>query len=245
MAEGRRPLASVRGGARPPRWSGRPAGARAQTRAGVLAGVLAVLVWLVAALPARAGLEEGRAAWQGGDFTRAFEEFLPLAAAGDSTLQNQIAAMYYTGQGVPQDFTKAAEWFKKAATAGSPEAQYCLGKLYYHGQGVPQNFEDAVKWLTDAALGGKGGAQFLLATLQLYGKGIEANPVKAYFWTLLAVAAPDLPAEDKPAAMALRDQIQATLSKRQIESMQTMVRHWAPRKGLPAPAPAAAPRRGG
>ena len=79
--------------------------------------------------------------------------------------------------------------------------------------------------------------------MQLYGKGMEANPVKAYFWTLLAVAAPDLPAEDKAAATALRDQIEATLSKRQIESMQAMARSWAPRKGAPAPAPA--PRRGG
>jgi len=203
---------------------------------------LTVAAFLTTSLPVWAGLEEGRSAWHDGDFARAFEEFLPLATAGDVTLQNQIAAMYYTGQGVPQDFPKAAEWFKKAAAAGSPEAQYCLGKLYYYGQGVPQNFEDAVKWLTDAALGGKGGAQFLLATLQLYGKGVEANPVKAYFWTLLAVAAPDLPAEDKTAALALRDQIQASLSKRQIESMQTMVRNWSPRKS--APAPAAAPRRG-
>ena len=141
-----------------------------------------------------AGLEEGRAAWRDGDYARAFEEFLPLATAGDVTLQNQVAAMYYTGQGVPQDYAKAAEWFRKAASAGSPEAQYCLGKLYYYGQGVPQNFEDAVKQLTEAAQGGKGGAQYLLATLQLYGKGIEANPVKAYFWTLLAAAAPAPPA---------------------------------------------------
>ena len=205
---------------------------------------LTVAALLATSLPARAGLEEGRTAWRDGDFARAFEEFLPLATAGDVTLQNQIAAMYYTGQGVPQDFAKAGEWFKKAATAGSPEAQYCLGKLYYYGQGVPQNFEDAVKWLTEAALGGKGGAQFLLATLQLYGKGVEANPVKAYFWTLLAVASPELAAEDKAAAAALRDQIQAALSKRQIESMQTMVRNWSPRKSVPA-APAAAPRRGG
>lgn len=211
---------------------------------GVWGAAMAVAALVATASPVRAGLEEGRAAWRDGDYARAFEEFLPLATAGDVTLQNQIAAMYYTGQGVGQDFAKAAEWFRKAATAGSPEAQYCLGKLYYHGQGVPQNFEDAVKWLTEAALGGKGGAQFLLATLQLYGKGVEANPVKAYFWTLLAVASPDLPAEDKTAATALRDQIQASLSKRQIESMQTMVRNWSPRKSAPAPAPAAAPRRG-
>jgi len=216
-------------------------------KGGLALGCAVCLAWgvLGQALVARAGLEEGRAAWRDGDHARAFEEFMPLAAAGDVTLQNQIAAMYYTGQGVAQDYAKAAEWFRKAASAGSPEAQYCLGKLYYYGQGVPQNFEEAVKQLTEAAQGGKGGAQYLLATLQLYGKGVEANPVKAYFWTLLAVAAPDTPAEDKSAALALRDQIGATLNKRQIDSMQAMATAWTPRKTPPAPAPAAAPRRGG
>lgn len=210
-------------------------------------GCAASVAWAALGLSAvaRAGLEEGRAAWREGNYPRAFEEFLPLATAGDVTLQNQIAAMYYMGQGVAQDYAKAAEWFRKAAAAGSPEAQHCLGKLYYYGQGVPQNFEEAVKQLTEAAQGGKGGAQYLLATLQLYGKGVEANPVKAYFWTLLAVAAPDTPAEDKSAAQALRDQIGATLNKRQIDSMQAMVNAWTPRKTPPAPAPAAAPRRGG
>ena len=195
------------------------------------------LVWAVGlavfwGLPgvAFAGLEEGRQAYRDGDFARAFTEFLPLATAGDVTLQNQVAAMYYTGQGVPQDFAKAAEWFKKAAAAGSPDGQYCLGKLYYSGQGVPQSLEEAAKWLTEAGLAGKGGAQYLLATLYLYGRGVSKNPVKAYFWSLLAVASPDLPAEDKAGAQALRDQIQATLNQRQIESIQTMAKNWSPRK---------------
>lgn len=124
---------------------------------------LSGLLWglaVVAFLPvlARAGLEEGRQAYRDGNYEQAFQEFLPLAQAGDITMQNQVAAMYYTGQGTPQDFDKAAEWFRKAAQGGSPEGQYCLGKLYYYGQGVPQNFEEAAKWLIQAGLAGKGGA---------------------------------------------------------------------------------------
>jgi hypothetical protein len=206
------------------------------TRAG-----LAVILFLGLPLPAVAGLEEGKQAFRDGDYARAFEEFLPLATAGDTTVQSQIAAMYYTGQGVPQDFGKAAEWFKKAAVAGSPEAQYCLGKLLFHGQGVAQNFGEAAKWLTEAGLAGKGGAQYLLATLYLYGKGVSSNPVKAYFWSVLAAAATDLPAEDKSGVVALRDQIEGMLSPRQVESIQTMARNWAPRRGV---APAAPVRRG-
>lgn len=192
---------------------------------------LAVAAVLAFSLPALAGLEEGKQAYRNGDYPRALEEFLPLASAGDVTVQNQVAAMYYTGQGVPQDFVKASEWFRKAAMAGSPDAQYCLGKLYYHGQGVPQNLNDAAKWLTEAGLAGKGGAQYLLATLYLYGKGVSPNPVKAYFWAIRAAMAPDLPAEDKDGASALRDQIQGLLTARQVESIQTMARNWSPRKG--------------
>lgn len=204
---------------------------------------LALALCLGVAVPATAGLEEGKQAYRDGDYARALEEFLPLAAAGDVTVQNQVAAMYYTGQGAPQDFVKAAEWFRKAAMAGSADGQYCLGKLFYYGQGVPQNFEDAAKLLTDAGLAGKGGAQYLLATLYLYGKGVSKNAVKAYFWSILAVGAPDLPSEDKAGATALRDQIEGMLSPRQVESIQTMARSWTPSKR--SPAPVTGPRRGG
>ncbi len=201
---------------------------------------LLLALCLMAAAPAAAGIEEGKQAYREGDYARALEEFLPLAAAGDPTVQNQVAAMYYTGLGTPQDFSKAAEWFKKSAATGNADGQYCLGKLYFHGQGVLQNFEEAAKLLTDAGLAGKGGAQYLLATLYLYGKGVSPNPVKAYFWTILAVAAPDLPAEDKAGAIALRDQIQGMLSQRQIESIQAMARNWSPSKRT---VPPGGPRR--
>ena len=193
-----------------------------------LIAALAVLAWLAG--PARAGLEEGKQAYREGNYAQALQEFLPLAQAGDTTLQNQVAGMYYTGLGAPQDFDKAAEWFRKAALGGSPEGQYCLGKLYYYGQGVPQQFEEASKWLGEAGLAGKGGAQYLLAVLYLYGKGVSKNPVKAYFWATLAARSDDIPADDKTAALALRDQIQAMLSQKQVDSIQTMARDWAPRR---------------
>ncbi|KAF5040577.1 Secretory immunoglobulin A-binding protein EsiB [anaerobic digester metagenome] len=196
----------------------------------LVAAVLTATCLFVAPHTAQAGMEEGVKAYREGDYAKALEEFVPVAAAGDVTVQNQVAAMYYTGQGTPQDFVKAAEWFKKSASLGNADGQYCLGKLYYYGQGVAQNFSDAAKLLTDAGLAGKGGAQYLLATLYLYGKGVSKNTVKAYFWSILAVAAPDLPAEDKTAATSLRDQIEAMLAPRQVESIQTMAKNWSPRR---------------
>lgn len=190
---------------------------------------LAVVWFFAAAVCARAGLEEGKAAYRAGKYAEALAEFLPLAEGGDVTAQNQVAAMYYIGQGTPHDFIKAAQWFQKAAEAGDADAQYCLGKLFLSGQGVPQDFESAAKLLTEAALAGKGGAQQQLAMLYLSGQGVPQNPVKAYFWALLAVTAPDLPAENKASATALRGQIEATLAPRQIKSIQTMAHDWAPR----------------
>jgi len=198
-------------------------------RSGV-SGLLFALALCFLAAPAAAGLEEGKQAYREGNYAQALLEFLPLAEAGDVTVQNQVAAMYYTGQGTDQDFDKAAEWFRKAAQGGSPDAQYCLGKLYYYGQGVPQQFPEAAKWLSEAGLAGKGGAQYLLAVLYLYGKGVSQNPVKAYFWALLAAQSDDIADEDKTSASALRDQIQAMLSQKQIASIQAMVRDWAPRR---------------
>ena len=194
------------------------------------AALLALVLVLGLAAAAAAGLEEGKQAYRQGDYARALEEFLPLATAGDATVQNQVAAMYYIGQGTAQDPAQAAEWFRKSAVQGNADGQYCLGKLYYSGQGVAQNFEEAARLLTEAGLAGKGGAQYLLATLYLYGKGVSRNPVKAYFWSILAVAASDLPAEDKAGALGLRDQIQAMLSQRQIDSIQAMARNWTPGK---------------
>lgn len=200
---------------------------------GVVCWALAVVAGAIS--PARAGLEEGRQAYRNGNFDQAFQEFMPLAQAGDLAMQNQIAGMYYTGQGTPQDFEKAAEWFRKAAQSSSPEGQYCLGKLYYYGQGVPQNFEEAGKWLTEAGLSGKGGAQYLLAVLYLYGKGVSKNEVKAYFWTILAGQSEDIPADDKTAATALRAQIESLLTAKQMDSIQAMVRNWTPRRKKTAP----------
>jgi TPR repeat protein len=58
--------------------------------------------------PARAGFEEGLAAFYSFDYATALHEWIPLAEAGDSRAQYQLALMYYRGEGLPQDYEKAA-----------------------------------------------------------------------------------------------------------------------------------------
>ena len=114
-----------------------------------LAAVL--LVALVG--PARAGFDEGVAAFNLGDFTTALEEFRPLAERGDAMAQSNLGIMYENGQGVPQDYAEALKWFRKAATQDDVNAQYHLGRMYDIGQGVPQDYVQAYMW-------------FILATVQ-------------------------------------------------------------------------------
>ena len=58
----------------------------------------AVALWPTVA---RAGLEEGRQAYRNGNYGQAFQEFLPLAQAGDTTMQNQIAGMSVVAFNLP------------------------------------------------------------------------------------------------------------------------------------------------
>ncbi len=201
-------------------------------RAAAILGVMLVLCLFSA--PAPAGLEEGKKAYREGDYAAALREFLPLAEAGDVTVQNQVAAMYYAGQGTDPDQTRAAEWFRRAAERGSPEAQYLLGKLYVHGQGVPQNYEEAAKWLQESALQGKPQAQALLASLYFSGQGVARNEMKAFFWAELSSRAENLPEEDQRFASGLRDQIQPLLEPAQVESVREMIATWEPKRKRPS-----------
>jgi len=59
------------------------------------------------ALPARAGFEEGLAAYERGDYATALKEWQPLAVAGNADAQYYLGVMYAFGQGVPQDYREA------------------------------------------------------------------------------------------------------------------------------------------
>ena len=75
-----------------------------------------------------------------------FRQTLQLAEQGVAEAQNNLGAMYYTGQGVRQDYAEAARWYRKAAEQGDVQAQYNLGLMYYKGQSVRQNFHLSKEW---------------------------------------------------------------------------------------------------
>ena len=104
----------------------------------------AILIGLAA--PAWAGLVEGVAAYNRGDYATALRELRPLANHGDSLAQSYLGFMYDNGQGVPRDYAEAAKWYRKAAKQGEAIAQANLGFMYFRGEGMARDLTQAYMW---------------------------------------------------------------------------------------------------
>jgi TPR repeat protein len=71
-----------------------------------------------------AGLNEGIAAYDKGDFSTALREFEPLAAQGDAIAQYALGTMYDEGKGVSIDYSEAI----RAITMPRPDLEACMKK---------------------------------------------------------------------------------------------------------------------
>lgn len=118
---------------------------------GLITAAFAVGLVLTAPVLARAGFEDGAAAYQQGDYAKALREWTPLAEQGNQRAQYNIGYMLFNGIGVAKEPDKAARWFGMAAAQGDAAAQMSLGVMYGTGQGVPQDYTQAYIWLTLAA----------------------------------------------------------------------------------------------
>lgn len=70
-----------------------------------------------------AGLDEGDAALESGDYAKAFKEFEYLADHGNASAQYSLGLMYARGDGVPKDYFLAYMWFDLAAAQGNNRAR--------------------------------------------------------------------------------------------------------------------------
>jgi TPR repeat protein len=145
-----------------------------------LAGVL------LAAPAARAGLEDGVAAYRNGDYAAALSVFRPLAEQGLPDAQFYLAQMYREGQGLPRDGAKARTWYARAAARGLASAQYNLGQMYRTGDGVTRDASLAALWYRQAAERGHPRAQDHLGLMYAGGVGVKRDLVEAYAWVALA-----------------------------------------------------------
>jgi TPR repeat protein len=105
----------------------------------------------MARMPTWTILGGGYQSYLKGDYSAAYNEWLPLAELGDAEAQYNLGVMYDEGAGMKQDMAAAAGWYRKAAEQGFVDAQTNLGIMYYHGQGVARDHTEAARWFRQAA----------------------------------------------------------------------------------------------
>ena len=141
-------------------------------------GCLTVQLW--------AGTNEGRAAYDRGDYRVAFSEFRTLADKGDIEAQTMVGWMLSQGLGVPKDFQAGRSWLERAAAAGhdpaSAKAQHDLGVIYENAIGVSKDMKKAFSWYLQAAENGDTSAQTNVGTLYIDGNGIKRDATKGVYW---------------------------------------------------------------
>src|SRR5579863_2827294 len=131
---------------------------RTPSRGLIVGGLLAITL----TNSASAGLDDGLAAYNRGDYETAYRELAPAAAGGAPAAQYALARMYLSGEGVARDSANGLKWLREAATAGVGLAQYQLGACYELGIVTPQDYAEAARWYRLAADRGVALAQYHL-----------------------------------------------------------------------------------
>lgn len=111
-----------------------------------------------------AGLDEGRQAYEKGEYAKALKELRPLAEKGQSKAQTILGFLYFQGLGMPENHAEGLKWLRPAAEHGSAEAQFALGVIYAGGKAVPQNNAEAYKWFYLASAQGSEMAKRYMAS---------------------------------------------------------------------------------
>ncbi len=93
--------------------------------------------------PAWAGVDEGVAAYNRGDYATALREWRPLAKQRNAKAQNNLGVFYDNGRGVPQDPAHAHMWFNLAAS------RYPAGEAR---ERAVRNRDRIAIWLTPAQI---------------------------------------------------------------------------------------------
>ena len=144
---------------------------------------LGLVVAVVAANTALAGLEQGLDAHRRGDHAEAFAQFQAAADSGVAQAQYRLALMYFNGESVPESYRDALRWFERAAEAGHADAQYRVAAMYDASEGVrSSNPLTAYKWYKRAAEQGQVEAQFVMGNLYADGVRVPQNYEKAFAW---------------------------------------------------------------
>ena len=108
-----------------------------------------VFLILLSPITAMADYQDGRDAFDRGDYSTAVKEFKTLAKQNDPKGQYALAVMYDIGEGVSQNSKEAVKYYRLAGEQGFADAQNNLGVAYDQGEGVDTDYKEAMKWYWD------------------------------------------------------------------------------------------------
>lgn len=111
-----------------------------------------------AALAAEPTFEDGRRAYDFGEYSAAKNIWAALAQAGDAKSAASLAYLLREGKGGPRDINGAAHWYYQAALRGDATAQSALCAMHLTGEGVRRDFQRALFWCELSIQGGEASA---------------------------------------------------------------------------------------
>ncbi len=88
-------------------------------------------------------LEEGRKAYNEGDYAKALEIWKALAIEGDPKAQNNLGILYQQGNGVPKDLDEAENWYQMAADQGNLIGKQNLAIIKDEKDGSPVGLKES------------------------------------------------------------------------------------------------------
>lgn len=189
---------------------------------GIRRQLLGCTIALLASAPALADGNAGLKAYQAGDYATAFQEFLPLAEAGQAPAQAAIGQMYLNGEGVQQDVGQAAAWLEKAANGGNARARYQIGNMYAAGMGVPVDEMKASYFLLKAANQNMAVAQLAMSQRFYHGQGVPKDAVQSFLYAALSAR------QGNEDALAIINTLGPSLSAEEQARAQALVEGWKP-----------------
>jgi tetratricopeptide (TPR) repeat protein len=184
----------------------------------------------------KAGIER----WSRGDYAGAVAQWRPLAEAGNADAQFNLGQAYKLGRGVPANAATAQSWYQKAARQGHEQAQVNVGLLLYNSG----RRQEALPWIRKAVELGDPRAQYILGTELFNGDLVAKDWPRAYALMLRAADGGVPPAADNLKSM--EKFIPADQRRHGVALAQGMGRPAGPsgmKTNVFASAPVAAPTR--
>ncbi|MGQ0675379.1 MAG: tetratricopeptide repeat protein [Rhodospirillales bacterium] len=187
-----------------------------------------VLALTFAASPALAGYQEGKAAFEKGDYDTAWKELEPLAKKGDGKAAFLVASMYHTGRGVPVSYKDAAEWYRKSADAGDMQGVFMMGVVHEGGIGIPRDIAEAFKWYKKSA--DRGFYAAILKVANMYGKGpgVPKDNAQSYLWFSIAELRVPTDSNDRFELPIVKDKLSTLITKEQLAEAERRAKAWKP-----------------